>query len=131
MEKDELLFIPGRGERGLKAHYLAAHYLAVVLAALLLLIKPAARAADGIFAVFIGIIIEYINGVDAVRGEKARGFGHGVPPVIVIALENYLPAGQRVYEEEILQRAVKPHAPAQIAAEHGDVILVQRRKRRF
>ena len=58
MQKDELRPVPRRLERRLEPADLAQHDLPVVRLALGLLIKPAARAADGIIAIEIAIIIE-------------------------------------------------------------------------
>ena len=50
VQENEFGPVPCRLERCLEPHDLAAHDLGVMLAALLLLVKPAARAAQGIVA---------------------------------------------------------------------------------
>ena len=82
----------------------------------LFLIKPAARAAEGCVTITIAVVVENIDACNVILREKAIGLGGSAPPVIVISLQNELPAGEAVDEQEILPRFLQIHPPAQIAA---------------
>ena len=88
-------------------------------------IEPPPGAAQGHIPVKAAVVVEDLHGGQAVFGEKALHFGGGVPPIVVVALEQVLLSRQGVDEPEILQRFLQAHAPGQVAAQHGDVILRQ------
>jgi len=89
------------------------------------LIEPAPGTAQSRVPVEPAVVVEDLHGGQAVFGEKALHFGGGVPPIVVVALEQVLLPRQGVDEPEILQRFHQAHAPGQVAAQHGDVILRQ------
>lgn len=122
---------PRRFERRLEPADLAQHDLPVVRLAPGLLIKPAARAADGIIAVEIAVIIEDIHGVHIVRRKKAVSLFRGAPPEVVVALEQDLFPRQRLDKLKVRQRLLHGHAPGKIAAEHADIVVMQGRKAKF
>ena len=64
-------------------------------------------------------------GTIRVRGEELFCFRGRAPPVVVVALENDLPSGQGVEEQKILQRPVQIHSPAEVAADHAEVVVMK------
>ena len=62
------------------------------------------------------------------RLEKIVGFFCSAPPEVVVALEQDLFPGQSLNELEIRQRLLHRHAPREIAAEHADIVVMQRRE---
>ena len=72
--------------------------------------------------------MEYLQGGQAVFVKEALHLGGRLPPVVVIALEEYLFAGELVDELKVRQGLLKAHAPAQVAAEDGDIVLRQGRE---
>ena len=63
---------------------------------------PAARTAYPVAFIPVMIVMEYAYGGKAVHGYEIVHLFHCGPPVIVIALGDYLFSGERVYELQIL-----------------------------
>ena len=66
-----------------------------------------------------------------VRLKKVVGLFGRAPPEVVVALEQDLFPGQSLDELKVRQRLLHGHAPGKVAAEHADVIGMQRRKTKF
>ena len=88
-----LLPLPRRLQRRLQSYELPVQDLGIVLPAVALLFKkPASGTAQGDLAVKIGVVIEQMQIGKAVLLAKALKFCRRDPPVIVVALEDDLPA---------------------------------------
>ena len=122
MQEHELFVVPRRLQAGLQPQQLPVHDLFVVFPALLLLVKPAPRAAERVVLIIEAVVVEDLQTVDTVFREKAVCLRRGAPPVVVIALDDDFSAGQAVEKQEILFRLLQVHPPAQVAAEHGGVL---------
>ena len=120
--------LPRRLERGLQPQCLARKHLARVRAGGVLLIKPAARAAEGIVPVEEAVVEQNVNAFDAVRLEKFLHFRGGAPPVVMVSLQNDLAPGQRVDELKVRQRLLERNAPREVARKHRHVVRRQVRK---
>ena len=60
--------------------------------------------------------------------EKIVSFFRRAPPEVVVALEQDLFPGQRLDKLKVRQRLLHRHAPREIAAEHADIVVMQRRE---
>ena len=128
MEKDELLPLAGAFERCFQPPDLAPEDFGVMLRAGLFVFKPAARAAQRQIFPFRRVIMQQRDGVQTVLRKKSVHFCRGRPPVVVIALNHQLFAGQTVEKLKIRQRLGKTHCPAEIAADDAGVVLMQQIK---
>ena len=128
VEEAELLPVPCRLQGRFQPAGLAGQHLFVVCAGIVQLVEPAPRAAEGQVTVKQAVVMEYLQRGQAVLVEEPLHLGGRLPPVVVIALEENLFAGKPVDELKVRQGLLEAHAPAQVAAEDGDVILRQRRK---
>ena len=125
VQEAQNLPVPRLPERRLEPPDLAQEHLFVVSAVVIQLIKPAARAAEGIVAVGQAVVVQNLHRVQPVRVEKSLHLRHRRPPVVVVALEQDFFAGDAVDKAEILQRFLKAHPPREVAAQDGHVVLVQ------
>ena len=57
-------------QRRFKPPDLAEHYFFIVLPAFLLFVEPAARAAEAVFAVLKGVVIQYLDACYVAFGEE-------------------------------------------------------------
>jgi len=67
-------------------------------------------------------IVKDIQAFPAVLRKKAVHFCGGIPPVIVVSLQQQLAARQRVQKGKIPRPFLQAHGPGQIAAEHYRVL---------
>ena len=102
MEKTELFAFPRRLETGLQPSKLSPENFLVVRALLLLLVKPPARAAQGRVPVIIAVVVQDEHIVPAVRRAELIELCRRGPPVVVVSLEDDLPARNFVDEGKIL-----------------------------
>ena len=77
------------------------------------------------FTIEITVIVENVNRGNAVFLKKFFHFCGGVPPVIVVALQNNFPARKAVDEQEVLQALLEADAPGGVPAEDCHVVLFQ------
>ena len=110
MEERQLRPVPRRPQGRLQPARLPIEDLLVVTG-LLLLEEPAPGAAQGVLPVEEAVVVEDVDGGDAVLPEKAPHLGGGVPPVVVVALHNKFPARQAVDPPEVLQALGEIDAP--------------------
>ena len=96
VKKAQLLVISRRLQGRLQPSDLPQQDLFVVGALVVQLIEPAPGTAQSRVPVEPAVVVEDLHGGQAVFGEKALHFGGGVPPIVVVALEQVLlPAGRR------------------------------------
>ena len=125
MEKHQLLVLPRRLQGALQPPDLPQQHLFVVGPLVVQLVKPPTGAAQGQLSVELTVVVENFHGGQLMLPEEPLHLGGGVPPVVVVALEQILLPRQGVDEPEVLQRFLQTHAPGQVAAQHGDVLRPQ------
>ena len=114
--------VPRQLQRAFEPPKLPPENFLVVAALLLRVVEPPARAAQGDIAVEEAGIIQDVKvckpvlRAEAVKGPQRR------PPVVMVALEDDLAAGDGVHKGKILRRVVKAHRPAEIAEQDGRVL---------
>ena len=109
-------------QRPLQPPELAPEDLLVVAAGLLFVIEPAARAAERKLPIKEAAVVQHVKIRKAVlRAEAVKGLERR-PPVVVVALEDDLAAGDGVHEGKILRRVLQTHCPAEIAEQHGRIL---------
>ena len=116
MEEAQLLAVACRLQGGFQPPYLPQQHLFVVGALVVQLIEPPPGAAQGHVPVKAAVVVEDLHGGQAVFRKEPLHFGGGVPPVVVVALEQVFLPRQGVDEPEILQGFLQAHAPGQVAA---------------
>ena len=128
VEEDQLLPLPRRLQGALQADQLPVQDLLVVGPALLLLKEPAPGAADRQLTVLVAVVVQDPEIGKALGLAELIEFGGRGPPVVVVALQDDLPARDGVDEGEVLPGAVQVHGPAQVpqqdrgvlGADHGE-----------
>ena len=121
-ERFELRF-QRRLYRRLKAlHFPAKDLFVLNVLAVVSAVYPAACTAYAVILIDIVIVVEYAYGREALICEEILHFAHSRPPIIVVALEDYLPAGQSVYEAEVRKRLLERHSPRNVPCQHDRVI---------
>ena len=109
--------LPRRLERGLQPQRLARKHLARVRAGGVLLIKPAARAAEGIVPVEEAVVEQNVNAFDAVRREKEAEAQRRAIAAEKIASAKAL---EEAYAAE--QQAEQARAAREFATKQADII---------
>ena len=101
MQEAYLFRVPRRLQGCFQPSGLPRQHLAVVRPLVVQLIEPAPCAAQRRSVVKQAVVVEYFNGIQPVVREKALHFRRGVPPVIVVALQDDLAPRQGVDEPKI------------------------------
>ena len=122
MQKAELLRLPRLLQRGLQPQQFPFEHL-LVMAAGLLLKKPAPRPAEGYSVVELAVIVDerkVLHPMVVPKGIHLIGSG---PPVVMVPLQKILFSGKEgVQKLKIGQSLLQTHPPAQVATEHHRVI---------
>ena len=121
VQKAELFVIPGCFQACLQPPELTAEDFFIVRALLLLLVEPAAGAAERCLAVKIAVVVQDEHVVPAVRGAEMIEFCCRRPPVVVVSLENDFPARNFVEEGKVLFCLLDAERPAEVSEQHGRV----------
>ena len=80
-----------------------------------LLIEPATGSAQGNVAVLECGIVEHLKSLESLLLTEHLELVECGPPVVVVALDDDLLAGDRVHKSEILHCGVQAHCPAEVA----------------
>ena len=94
-------------------------------AALLLLKKPSPGAAQGNIAVEMAIVVEQVHVRKAALLAKALKLRRRVPPVVVVALDEELPAGKLGKKAEVGLCLGKSQCPAEVSHDDQGILLAQ------
>ena len=87
--------------------------------------KPASGAAQGIVAVKGTVVVEHIQGGEALLREEALHLGGGGPPVVVVALYQIFLTGELVQEAEVRLRLLQGDAPGGVSRQDQHVVCGQ------
>ena len=96
VEKNNLRQLPCRFQRCFQSQQFTFEYLLIVLPASLLLKEPSSGATNGITLIFIMVVIENELIVKTILCTEFIEFRSRAPPIIVIAFQNDLSAGNLI-----------------------------------
>ena len=98
---------------------------------LLLLQKPSPGAAQGIVPVGMTVIMEKVQGGEAFFCKESLHFGHGGPPVVVVALHQKLLAGELLEKAKVRLCLRHVDAPGGVPRQHQHIFCGQLAQRRL
>ena len=122
MQKAELLPLARRLQRRLQPSQLPPEHLFVVRPAFVLLVEPAARPAERHVAIKVAVVVQDLHVGESLLRAEFIEFRRRRPPVVVVSLQQDLPARNGADEREVLLRLLDAERPAQIARQDGRVL---------
>ena len=110
-----------RADGNLQSLHLPCQYLGTLLL-FVADIHPPPGAADAVLAVGVVVVVENVQGIQAVCLQEFRHFLHGVPPVVMVPLQQNLLPGQILYKLKIRQCLRQGHTPGGIPGQHHRIL---------
>ena len=84
--------------------------------------QPAPCAAEGVALHRVGVVVQDMQGIEALRFQVGVHFVGRAPPIIVVALHDELLARKLLQKREIPAGIGQAHGPADIPRQHDGVL---------